>query len=207
MQMRRLGRSSQMLTRLIIALLLLALPVSARQPKPAPKQPVAATPAQAMAPQRTVEQDLQLRQWIADIMETADKSTARADAADKHADAAEQEAKASRDQTAIAIVKQQEVESRLTEIQRQFDSLQAQVTKLEDQHKKDVAQLKRFGKLVGIIAAIAATFAALYVFEMTKTGGAIALMFTITNPIHYGLPLLVWGIVFAAVEVYLRYVF
>lgn len=117
------------MTRLCIALLLLALPVEARQPKPAPKQPVAAPTAPAMAPQRTVEEDNQLKLWITDIMETADKSTARADLAEKHADAAEAEAKASRDQTAIAIVKQQEADSRLTEIQRAYDDQAQQLAK------------------------------------------------------------------------------
>lgn len=198
-----------------LALLLLAMPVLARQPRPVPKatpapataQPLAApviAPAPAvpgvLARQRTAQEDAELRQWIEGIMTTAQD-------AEKRSDQAEAEAKASRDQGAIAVSRLMQADAQLTEIQRQYDALQKRVADLEEQHKKDVAQLKRFGKLVGIIAAIAATFAALYVFEMTKTGGAIALMFTITNPIHYGLPLLVWGIVFTAVEVYLRYVF
>lgn len=192
---------------LCIAILLLCLPVSARQPKPAPKQPVAAPTAPAMAPQRTVEEDNQLKLWIADIMETADKSTARADLAEKHADAAEAEAKASRDQGAIAIERLANADRQLTEIQRQYDALQKEVADLKDQIKKDAVKINRFYKLCTVLSVIAASLAALAVFLMMKPGGIIGTLASFTSPMLYGAPVVVWVLVFAAAQVYLRYVF
>jgi len=109
----------------LLAFLCLTLPLSAATPRHAAS--VAPTPAAAeaaaeplpesipMARQRTVQEDLELRDWIVGIQTTAQD-------AEKRADDAEKEAKASRDQTAIAGVKLEGLQTSLDAVQKAFDA-------------------------------------------------------------------------------------
>lgn len=91
--------------RSLLVALLLALPLEAAPSKPAPK-------AVPMAPQRTVQQEAELRDWIVGIQTLAAEAV-------KKADEAELEAKASRDQATIAKV-------RLEGVQKEYDEKAAE---------------------------------------------------------------------------------
>jgi len=117
--------------------LLLGTPLLAKSlPKAAPAPPAAAP----MAPQRTVQQDLELRDWIVGIQTTAQDEMKRADAAEaeakisrEKATLAEAEAKASRDQSAISESKSLDAQKQLTEVQAKYNGV-------EDERNKAIAE-------------------------------------------------------------------
>lgn len=95
-------------------------------------------------------------------------------------------------------------------LQRTIDEKEAQ--RLEEQRLKQEAlakvekleeDKKRLSRIASIIAGIAATFAAFYVFEMLKPAGLLGKFFTVTNLWSYGIPVLVWISVYGSAWVYL----
>ncbi len=121
--------------RFLLIFLALTLPLGATVPK-----------RTEMAPPRTVQQDLELRDWIVGIQTVAQE-------AEKRADAADQEAQIARAQSVIAGAKLTEVQNQLATIQRLYDALLDQVRVLQERLAKAMKLLGEFSWIIGICLA------------------------------------------------------
>jgi len=76
----------------------------------------------------------------------------------------------------------------------------------EQQARAQVAEAKvaKYNRLVLIIAIAAASFAALYCFELFKPAGFIGNFFPLAKWLQWAGPLFVWVLVFGAVQVAIR---
>jgi hypothetical protein len=115
---------------IILLFLLVSAPLMAKTPhKLTPTTPepiVVQQEAVPMAKQRTVQEDLELRDWIVGIQTVAQDAM-------KRADEAEIEAKASRDQSAIAEIKAGEAQKQLVDIQAKYNGV-------EDERNKAIVE-------------------------------------------------------------------
>jgi len=122
----------------LLAFLFLALPLSAKPPI------AASTPSMAMAKQRTVQEDLELRDWIVGIQTLAQD-------AQKRADEAETEAKASRDQSAIAGAKLEQAVGQLSDLQIKYNGVEVErdqaIAQRDVEHKARVAAEAHVSKI------------------------------------------------------------
>lgn len=198
--------------KVILILLALALPLSAKTPKP----PAAASPISLEAPGRTLtaQQDIDLRQWIEGIMLANDQAQAEKTALQADLDSAKGEVTNLQGQLAETTASLTSGESAVIKLQADISELrkwgtdqEARADKAEEAIAKAQAQLKRFEKLVLYLALILASVASMYVFEMLKPAGILGKLLSATGPaIQYGAPVVVWLATFSAVEVYLKYV-
>lgn len=214
------------MSRVLLVLLILTLPLSAKPrhplPKatPAPAVAVAPEPLPAPAPpayvkQLTAEEDAQLKLWITGIMKAGDEAQAEVTGLKVSLDDAKGNLVTL--QTSLVSTQTDLIGSQKALIQLDKDiaalkqwgiEQQARADTAEAQVVKDKVQLARFGKLVTLLSLVAALAAALYVFEMLKPAGILGKLLSVTGPaVQYGAPIVVFLIVFGAVQVYLRYLF
>jgi hypothetical protein len=205
----------------IIALLLLilALPCAAKPTRARVKaEPLASAPADpirpAMAPQRTVQEDAELRDWITGMMTENSEAKAENTALKTENSALKDQLTAAQDFGTKAKAASDAEQGQIADLNMAIDGLKKYAQQQEERAEKAEAtvakqakDIARFGKLCRVLAFILAGCAALFAFRETRPSGLLSALVPATALASVAVPVIVFSVVFGASEAYLRFFF